>query len=143
MVSGANPGARLVSVERDGQRAAAVRNMFTDRVEGPKVEVVHADWPALRSFGPFDLLVLDGGGHGKKDQPPIVPGEWLRVGSLVVIDDFTPMDRWPPEYRGRVDGVRVHWLTHPELLGCEIRVGPDAATLVATYVGPNDRSTVR
>ncbi|WP_051808144.1 hypothetical protein [Actinoplanes subtropicus] len=37
----------------------------------------------------FDLLVLDGGGQGKADEPPLRPADWLRSDALVVIDDFT------------------------------------------------------
>ena len=52
---------KFVSVERDSQRAQAVQDMFADQAN---VTVVNADWTTLIASGPFDLLVLDGGGSG-------------------------------------------------------------------------------
>ena len=83
-------------------------------------------WPA---HGPFDLLVLDGGGQGKGAEPPLNPAHWLRNGGTLVIDDFTPPNTWPPEH----DPARLHWLTHPDLLATEIQLNPALATIVARY----------
>lgn len=58
IASGARRGVRLVSVEADGTRAAAARTVFADT---PHVTIVHGDWRELREFGPFEMLVLDGG----------------------------------------------------------------------------------
>ncbi|MER7274149.1 class I SAM-dependent methyltransferase [Dactylosporangium sp. NPDC000244] len=131
LTAGAAPGARLVSIERDPARAAAAARLFRDE---PRVEVVTGDWRSLRPYGPFDLLVLDGGGQGKGSEPPLDPAEWLRPGGLVVMDDFTPCTSWPPTYEGRVDEARQWWLTHPDLRATQVNVTPDAATLLATYL---------
>ena len=73
--------------------------------------------------------------HGKNDDRPIQPGQWLRRGGVLVIDDFTPMTGWPPTYADGPDSVRLHWLRHPDLRAAEIKVTPSAATIIATYVG--------
>ncbi|MEU7867440.1 class I SAM-dependent methyltransferase [Dactylosporangium sp. NPDC049140] len=131
LAAGAAPGARLVSIERDPARAAAAAELFaTD----PRVEVRLGDWRELHAHGPFDLLVLDGGGQGKGADPPLDPAAWLRPGGLIVMDDFTPCTTWPPTYEGRVDEARRYWLTHPDLLATQVNVAPDAATLLATYL---------
>jgi predicted O-methyltransferase YrrM len=127
LLSGAAPGARLVSVERDAGRFAAASSLFSDQ---PSVRLLHGDWRSLLAFGPFDLLVLDGGGQGKKEEPPIDPGVWLNVGGMLVMDDFTPFSSWPPMHGGQVDSARLHWLDHPLLRMTEIRVTPGASTLV-------------
>ena len=75
------------------------------------------------------------GGQGKADEPPLDPEGWLRPGGLVVLDDFTPASVWPPMHNGRPDTARLHWLCHRWLRAAEIRVAPDAATIVATYLG--------
>ena len=130
LASGAAPAASLVSVERDAQRAAAAARLF----EGDaRVRVRTGDWRELAAFGPFDLLVLDGG--GKADTQALDPGSWLRPGGVLVVDDFTPMTGWPPTFEGRPDEARLYWLEHPRLRAAEIRVAPSAATLVATYLG--------
>jgi hypothetical protein len=89
----------------------------------------------LHTKGPFDLLVLDGGGQGKGDEPPIDPPAWLRPRGLVVLDDFTPTQNWPPLHEGRPDTTRLYWLPHPGLLSIEVRTQPDAATIIALYRG--------
>lgn len=132
LASGAHARAALVSVECDPVRAEAARGIFAG---DPRVRVRHGDWRDLRADGPFDLLVLDGGGQGKGDEPPLDPAGWLRPGGLVVIDDITPMTSWPPLFGGRPDEARLYWLEHPRLRTAEIRLTPTAATLVGTFLG--------
>jgi len=132
MVDAADPSTTFVSVERDAQRAATAAGLFADH---PNVQVIHGDWTDLRAHGPFDLLVLDGGGQGKGTEEPLDPATWLTLGGLLVIDDFTPMTTWPPVHDGRPDAARLHWLRHPRLAAAEVRVAPDAATIVATFLG--------
>lgn len=132
LASGARPGTRLASVERDGGLVRAAREVFAT---ASHVEIQHGDWQELRTRGPFDLLALDGGGQGKAGEPPLEPEQWLRPGGLVVIDDFTPDSSWPPLYDGRPDTARLHWLEHPRLIATQVRTQPDAATVLATYRG--------
>lgn len=132
LAAGAHPGARLVSVERDPDRAAAAARLFEAR---PNVQVQKGDWRDLRRFGPFDLLVLDGGGHGKGNEPPLDPSDWLRPGGLLVIDDLSPLTGWPPRFQGRVDTARRYWLDHPRLRATQVNVAPGQAALLATYLG--------
>lgn len=132
LASGAHPDARLVGVERDPDRAGAATAALAD---DPRITVRTGDWRRLAGDGPFDLLVLDGGGHGKDGEPPLDPAGWLRLGGLLVVDDFTPLGGWPPTHDGRPDTARLHWLRHPRMRAAEIRVTPAAATIVATYLG--------
>jgi predicted O-methyltransferase YrrM len=132
LATGARDGVHLWSIERDERLVGIARAVFSDT---PAVHVVHGDWTDLRSHGPFDLLVLDGGGQGKKDEPPLAAEDWLRPGGAVVLDDFTPGAGWPPLHDGQLDAARLHWLKHPRLLATEIRTQPDASTIVATFPG--------
>lgn len=63
LVSGMREGATAVSVERDPARASTSAALFA--ALAPEVTVRCADWTAIAEDGPFDLLVLDGGGQGK------------------------------------------------------------------------------
>jgi predicted O-methyltransferase YrrM len=128
MLSGAGPAARLHSVEVDAGRAAACQALFARYAN---VTVEQGDWRLIGDRGPFDLLVLDGGGGGKTEAP-IEIEPVLAPGGTVVIDDFTPMTSWPPEHDGAVDAARLHWLSHRDLLATEIRLADDLATVVAT-----------
>ena len=129
LASGARPGTRLVSVEIDAERAGLVASLFADL---PHLAVLPGDWREIYRAGPFDLLVLDGGAHGKSGGIPDDPEELLKPGGTVVIDDLTPASTWPPRFGGQVDQARMHWLTHPALDAAELRLAPDLAALVAT-----------
>ncbi|MFB6723837.1 O-methyltransferase [Kribbella sp. NPDC056345] len=128
LVSGRRPGARIVSIERDAERAERVRQLFHGVDD---VEIVTGDWSAIVEHAPFDLLVLDGGGS-LTDGSDVDPSLLLHPGGTVVNDDFTPITQWPPVHAGAVDAERLAWLTHPGLLAAELRLAPDLSTIVAT-----------
>jgi predicted O-methyltransferase YrrM len=143
LASGARPGARLVSVELDGERAELAADLFSGL---PHVTVIHGDWPEIYTQAPFDLLILDGGAHGKDGGEPADPNLLLRPGGTLVIDDLTPARDWPARFDGEVDAARMRWLTHADLDATELRLAPDLAALVATrrWPGPaGGRQAVR
>lgn len=123
-----HPGVPIVSVERDAERVAAVREMYADE---PDLTLLHDDWRAIEQHGPYDLLILDGGGNGKTE-PPVDPTRVLTPGGTVVIDDFTPADTWPPVHEGQRDDVRIWWLEHPALQATEVHLAEDLSTIIAT-----------
>jgi predicted O-methyltransferase YrrM len=128
LLSGASDHARVVSVERDEGRASAVAQLLEGRAN---VTVIHGDAHEMSGFGPFDLLVLDGGGSGKTpDDTPLDPRHWLRPFGTLVIDDFTPMTSWPPLRDDVVDQARMQWLVHPSMLTTEVVVCPSMSTIV-------------
>jgi predicted O-methyltransferase YrrM len=131
MLSAADPSTRLVSVEADDERAAAVRDLYSGY---DQVTIVHGDWPAILPHGPFDLLVLDGGGSGKirDDERRIDPQTTLRPAGTLVMDDWTPWDTWPPDDDNDFEQSRLYWLQHPDLLASEIRLSPSLSTIIAT-----------
>jgi predicted O-methyltransferase YrrM len=125
VVSALRPEVPFVTVERDGERAAAVAVLFRD---DPRVRVVAGDWHAVMpAEAPFDLLFYDGGGK----QHPEVDGEdvvgLLAPGGTVVLDDLTPGRPGP-------DPVRRFWLGHPELAATEVLTTQTTAAIVAVRV---------
>ncbi|WP_030606141.1 O-methyltransferase [Streptomyces fulvoviolaceus] len=132
LASGAGEGVRLISIERDPERARIAAEVFADR---PEVEILTGDWSRITEHGPYDLLVLDGGGTGKTPtDAPADPARLLTPGGTVVIDDFTPATEWPPLHEGAVDRPRLYWLEHPALNTIEIPLADDLATLVGTRI---------
>lgn len=129
LVSGARPGTRFVSVDRDADRVVLARKLFAGI---PEMDIRVGDWTTVEDTAPYDLLVLDGGGQGKAGAPPAVPEVLLRPGGTLVVDDLTPAQHWPPCHEGVVDEARLHWLRHPGLDAAELRLAPDLAALVAT-----------
>ncbi|MCU7823931.1 class I SAM-dependent methyltransferase [Kitasatospora sp. DSM 101779] len=127
LAAGAAPGVELVSVERDPARAAAAAALFAD---DPRVRVLAADWTELHAHGPYDLLVLDGGGQGKGGGAAD-PERLLAPGGVLVVDDFTPADGWPPLFDGQPDEARLHWLRHPALRTVDLPLAADLSSIVA------------
>jgi len=128
LCAGRRPGVRVVSVERDAERAARVAELFADV---PDVAVLQGDWTLINEHGPFGLLVVDGGGNGKRGAAAD-PQRLLHPGGSLVIDDFTPLTEWPPMHEGRLDEARLSWLEHPALMAAEVRLAPDLSTIVGT-----------
>jgi predicted O-methyltransferase YrrM len=127
MVDATDASTLLASIERDPTRWAASAALFGDR---PNVRVLHGNWTELRDHGPFDLLVLDGGGKGKEpeDDPPLDPTDgWVSVGGTIVLDDFTPADQ--PGAAAH-DQARRYWLGHPALQATELRLSPRLDTVL-------------
>lgn len=118
--------ARIVSAELDPSLARGAREIFVD---DPLVEVVAADWSTLLNRGPFSLLFLDA------QQPGVgvdAVADLVEPGGMVVLDDVTPCESWPPISYGRVDVLRERWLTDERFTAVEVMVAPDAAAILAT-----------
>lgn len=125
--SGIRGDASIVTAELDHRLAEAVRTMFED---DSQVEVLQADWTTLREYAPFSLLFLDVR-EAKQNGPELIT-ELVEPGGIVVLDDFTPCQGWPPVYEGRVDTTREQWLTDKRFTTAEVMVAPDASVLIAT-----------
>ena len=122
-----NDMARILTAELDPELAGAAQEIFHD---DPQVEVLAADWSTLLDKGPFSLLFLDAGQPNEVGVDAVA--DLVEEGGLVVLDDFTPCESWPPITGGRVDTLREHWLTDERFTAVEIMVAPDAATIIAT-----------
>jgi predicted O-methyltransferase YrrM len=127
--SGLRPGGRMVTVERDADRAAAAASLFVD---DPRVVVVAGDWHRLADFAPFYLLFCDGG--GKRDDQDLAI-DWLLPGGFVLLDDFTVSSTWPPTFAGQRDRLREYWLTNPRLLTTEILMSPTSTAILGVKHG--------
>jgi predicted O-methyltransferase YrrM len=124
--AGARDGSRVVTAEVDVDLAAAVTDLFAD---DDRVQVIAGDWTSLHAFAPFSLLFLDV--RDAKQSGADAVADLLGPGGLVVLDDFTPSDTWPPTYEGRVDTVRQQWFTDDRFATVEVMVTDDAAVLIA------------
>jgi predicted O-methyltransferase YrrM len=127
MVAATDRHTSFCSIEVDAERAAASAELFAAH---DNVTVLHGDWTGLRAHGPFDVLVLDGGGKGKDptvDSPLDPTDGWLAIGGTVVLDDFTPASA---PGAAEHDAARRYWLEHPVLHATEIRLAPDLATII-------------
>jgi len=125
--SGVRKQARIVTAELDPQLASAAAEIFQD---DPQVEVVAADWSTLTDKGPFSLLFLDSGKPSAVGPDSV--WDLVEEGGIVVLDDFTPCEHWPPTYAGRVDTLREEWLSDDRFAAVEVMIAPDASAVIAT-----------
>lgn len=126
IASGLQSGTMLYTIEIEEQLARDVQMLFADH---PQVRVLHGDWRELTAYGPFDLLFADGGGAKRNNQHDII--EMVRIGGIIVLDDLTPEEYWPDEWKGRPDDVREFWLKTDRVVSTEIRVTERDAVILA------------
>ncbi|MCW2866343.1 MAG: cytidine/deoxycytidylate deaminase/NUDIX/methyltransferase domain protein [Marmoricola sp.] len=125
--SGVRPGTAILSAELDPKLARAAAEIFVD---DPQVDVLEADWSTLRDKGPYSLLFLDP--SVPEDASPEAVADLVEPGGIVVLDDFTPCELWPPITYGRVDTFREGWLTDERFTAVEVMVAGDASAIIAT-----------
>jgi predicted O-methyltransferase YrrM len=125
--SGVRGEARIISAELDAKLATAAAEIFR---EDDHVEVLEADWSLLHERGPYSLVFLDSGEPEAVRVDAVV--DLLEPGGIVVLDDFTPCEHWPPTYAGRVDTLREEWLSDERFAAVEVMIAPDASAVIAT-----------
>jgi len=127
MASALAPTARLVTIELDEMRANAAQTLFGGV---PNVTVMLGDWSQLRGQPPLSMLFADGGNAKGSGASDII--DMMQPGGLIVLDDLTPVEQWPPEWQGWQDPVRDFWLNEKRVIPTELRVSPTSAVLLAT-----------
>jgi predicted O-methyltransferase YrrM len=125
--SGVQEGGRILSAELDPTLAEAAAEIFAG---DDQVEVVSADWSTLRDRAPFTLLFLDA--NAPKDSGVDAVADLVDAGGIIVVDDISPCESWPPVTYGRVDTLREEWLVDERFTTAEVMVASDAAVLIAT-----------
>ena len=118
----------LISIDNDKSKINSVRTIFHQK----NVKFIHSDWQEILNYAPFQLIFADGG--KAKEQHPDMLVEALAVGGMILIDDLTPIEYWPEEWKGKTDKVREYWLSHPYLQAVELRVTQKNSVIVATKV---------
>ena len=125
--SGIRDDSHILTAELDPKLAGAAAKIFVD---DDRVEVLAADWSTLLDKGPFSLLFLDA--REPKDAGVDAVVDLVGQGGIVVLDDFTPCESWPPMFAGRVDSLREEWLSDERFTTAEVMVASDASVLIAT-----------
>lgn len=123
-------GTKLITIELDESRAGIAARVFEDRAD---VRVLQGDWTAIIPHGPFDMLVSDGGPKRESEAPELLR-PLLRVGGLLVLDDYTPESAWTEQQRAVYadDVSRTIWLENPDWSAIEVQVAPKMAIILAT-----------
>jgi predicted O-methyltransferase YrrM len=123
--SGAPKTTRVVTAEVDPGLAHGVMAMFAD----DDIDVIHADWRTLAAHAPFSLIFMDAA--SARDWPRQEVTALLDEGGMLVLDDFVPCASWPPLRGGRVDDLRVDWLSDERFTSVDVMVAEDTSVLIA------------
>ncbi|MEO7841117.1 MAG: class I SAM-dependent methyltransferase [Anaerolineales bacterium] len=133
LASGLRNDAHLISVEINPTFSTAVAQLFTDY---PNVEIRTGDWHAAMSPNePYDLLFMDATPRGD-----LVPAKWdsmvelIKIGGHIVMDDLTPIELWPADWDGIIDGKREFSFANPRVYGTEVRTTPATSALIVTRI---------
>lgn len=122
---------KFISIDNNKQRVDICSELFE---VFPNVNIMNGDWKDILAYSPFKLLFADGG--KAKEQAPDHLFNALEIGGMIIIDDLTPEDKWPKEWKGQVDQVREYWLNHPKLAATEILLTPNSSSIIATKLIP-------
>ena len=123
--SGAPKTTRVLTAELDPELAHGVMDMFAD----DDIDVMHADWASLAEQAPFALVFLDAASAKSSAREHLI--ELVEPGGMIVIDDFTPCATWPPLTHGRVDNLRLEWLSDDRFTSVDVMVADDTSVIIA------------
>lgn len=129
MLSGLRRDQRFVSIDNQPSLHTAVTELFGEQ---PKAAFLMGDWRDILRHAPFTLLFVDVGDAKDAGAQEVVDA--LAPGGLAVLDDFTPIEHWPPEWHGQSDTRRGFWLNHPALHALEVRTSARASVILASKV---------
>jgi len=129
IASALHPDTTFITIESNRDRATLVQQIFSYQ---SNVRVLQGDWHDLLIYAPFDLIFADGG-KAKFAEPQTLINA-LKLGGLIVLDDLTPEEYWPPEWQGRTDPVREFWLKDSRIAATEIRVTAKNAVILAMRI---------
>src|SRR5947209_12182328 len=130
MATALQPDVSLVTVEAHEDSAAQAAELLH---AVPAARVLHADWRAILGHGPFALLFVDATEPKRNHPDELIDA--LEPGGIIVLDDLTPIEAWPPDRQGTPDSIRDFWLHDPRLASLEISLTPTLAVILAARSG--------
>lgn len=118
--------ADLYSIDHDAALISRVQSLFSHQ---PRIHLLCGDWTRALDYGPFRLIFVDvKAAKASADQVVTACGP----GGLVLLDDLTPEELWPDDWKGKPDNVREQWLHHPQLKSLEIRTSRQHSAILAS-----------
>lgn len=129
IISALAPGASFVTVEKDPILAAVVRTLYDNL---SMVRVLGGDWMEIVKFGPFSLCYISS--NVARFIPPEAVMQALRLGGMIVIDGFVPLEELIRKGQKSADPLRGFWLNDPRLEATEIYVASNEAVILSARI---------
>ena len=128
LTAGLRPGSTLTSVEIETRLHQAVSMLFAPY---QSVELLNGDWRGeFKDRSPYDLLFADGGGVGGTPSGWEEIADLVRSGGIIIIDDLTPEELWPANWRGQLDPKRELAFKSGYFVSSEVRTGAETSALL-------------
>ncbi|BFH62924.1 O-methyltransferase [Paenibacillus azoreducens] len=118
----------LYSIDISNEQIDNVRGV----IDQSNVHFICDDWKAVLDKGPFKLVFVDV--KSAKQEEAELLYNLIESRGLLLIDDLTPEEYWPDEWKGRPDPVRDYWLNHPKMFANEILLTQREACIIATKI---------
>ncbi|MGG4345115.1 O-methyltransferase [Paenibacillus lautus] len=126
IISAMSKDAKLVTVDIDQSKVKSAIEILGRK----NVEFLCGDWKDALKRGPFDLIFADVK-DAKQDNAELL-FESMSIGGLLILDDLTPEEYWPDDWKGKPDKIRNYWLNHPKLAASELFLNPREAVIIAS-----------
>lgn len=126
ILSAIAPTAQLISVDHSEEKIDQVLKT----IQHSQVEFVYGDWKEVIPKGPYQFIFADAAAAKSIEGELLI--ETLDVGGMLLMDDFTPVEHFPEEWKGKPDRVREFWLNHSALVATEIYLTPRTSAILAT-----------
>ncbi|GLC90061.1 O-methyltransferase [Lysinibacillus piscis] len=128
ILSSIAPTAKFITVDNSKEKIDATAH----HIRHKQAEFIYGDWKEVIAKGPFQFIFADAAAA------KTIEGELLfhtlNVGGMLFMDDFTPEEQFPNEWKGKPDKVREYWLNHSGLIATEIYLTPNSAAILATKI---------
>ncbi|MEH7237668.1 O-methyltransferase [Bacillus sp. JJ1562] len=128
ILSSIAPTVKFISVDHSKEKVDAVSKC----IKHNQAEFICGDWKDVITKGPFQFIFADAAAAKTIEGELLL--KTLNVGGMLFMDDFTPEEHFPEEWKGKPDKVREYWLNHNGLQATEIYLTPTASVILATKV---------
>ncbi|WP_335424215.1 O-methyltransferase [Bacillus sp. JJ1566] len=128
ILSSMAPTVKFTSVDHSGEKIDAVAS----NIRHNHAEFICGDWKEAIAKGPFQFVFADAAAAKTFEGELLF--NTLEIGGMLFMDDFTPEEYFPEEWRGKPDKVREYWLNHNGLVATEIYLTPTSSAILATRV---------
>ncbi|UOE95256.1 class I SAM-dependent methyltransferase [Alkalihalobacillus sp. LMS39] len=126
ILSAIAPTVQLITVDHSKE----VVDITANHLKHPNVEFVCGDWKEVMAKGPFQFIFADAAAAKTMEGELML--QVLANGGMLLMDDFTPEEHFPEEWKVKPDKVREFWLNQKDLVATEIYVTPTSSVILAT-----------
>ncbi|OCA81694.1 hypothetical protein A8F94_22825 [Bacillus sp. FJAT-27225] len=128
ILSSIAPTVKFLTVDHVKEKIDATSN----HIKHNQAEFISGDWKEVIPKGPFQFIFADAAAAKTIEGELLF--QTLNVGGMLFMDDFTPEEHFPEEWKGKPDTVREYWLNHSGLLATEIYLTPTSSAILATRI---------